>query len=685
MIPNQADATTIDPAVIDLTALAAFTDAGGAMRKLLQVAAVQTVALLLLLAAAIPARLLPGRSPALGALLHDGAAGLVGAALLISLTATLVCLLIARGRRLTLTPSGRSAEAAPAADANRPLKRKRVLRLSRPGSDHRPPVTRAAGWPQAVLILAGMTAAALMLRHFPPLPPDPAAAVPGWSSLAGLMLLPAFLLLVCENLIAAEPPDRLPEAARLAALLRIPAFTLLLLAALAAAAGFGFTTGRWPALLLGSLLMAVAGELALRAVAVWFLPPPPPEAARAAIGSLLAALLQPRALRPAEMARRMRAQLGIDITRSWAVAYVRAALPPVLLGLLALTWGLTGVTRIGMTERGVYERFGAPVAVLRPGLHLLLPWPFGQVRRVEYGVVHAVSVGVEPGGVQPPVDHSTADGPAPRSANRLWDEQPGTDISYLIASRGAGKESFETVSVDIRVLYRIGLDDQSARRALYGLEAPDALVRALSDRLLARYFADRTLPQVLGARREQVAVGLRHALQAQLDERHSGVEVVAVVVESMHPPGGAAEAYRGVQTAQIMASTQRAEETGRAYSSLSVAARDAHQLGDQAQALAAELVGAARSDRSRADADTLAYRDGGRAFLLERYFGDLRAALGTAPLEIIDNRLDQTVAPMIDLRPPGVPGAPDTSGMDANAMPPSQPNGLYMAPPAGGR
>jgi len=110
-----------------------------------------------------------------------------------------------------------------------------------------------------------------------------------------------------------------------------------------------------------------------------------------------------------------------------------------------------------MTERGVYERFGAPVAVLRPGLHLLLPWPFGQIRRVEYGVVHAVPVGAELGGaalggaelggVQPPVDNSTADGPSPLSANRLWDEQPGTDISYLIASRGAGKESFEAVSV----------------------------------------------------------------------------------------------------------------------------------------------------------------------------------------------------------------------------------------------
>jgi regulator of protease activity HflC (stomatin/prohibitin superfamily) len=665
MTPGEAAETIIeaDPGAVDLTLLAAFADAGGAMRTLFQVAAVQFVALLLLLSAAFATWHWPGRSLVLDALVHEGAAGLTGAALLISLTGTLACLLIVLGRQRTLDP-------APAV-----RRRIRILNFtSRAG--RLPPVTRAAGWPQAILILAGMGAAAWMLRGFPPLPPGSTAAVPGRSGLAGLMLLPAFLFLVCERVIAACPPNRLPEAARLAALLRIPAFTLLLLAGLSGAAGFGFSAGRWPAELIGGLLMALAGELALRAVGVWFLPLAAPEAARAAINSLLASLLQPGTLRPAALAQRMRAHLGIDITRSWAATYVRAAAPPVLLGLLVLAWGLTGVTRIGVAERGAYERFGAPAAVLRPGLHLLLPWPFGRVLRTEYGVVHAVSVGAAPDGAVPVIDASTADGPPPPSANRLWDVQPRSDNAYLIASRGAGKESFETVSADIRVLYRIGLDDESARRALYGLVAPDELVRALSDRLLAGFFANRTLDDVLGARREQVAAELRGALQTELDKRRSGVEVVAVVVESMRPPGGAAAAYRSVQAAQIVASTQRAQETGRAYGSLSVAARDAHDMNDQAEALAAELTGSAGADSSRADADTLAYRDGGRAFLLERYFSNLAAALNRAALEIVDNRLGRTDAPMIDLRAAGEP---------SNTTPSPQTDSQWAAPNYVGR
>jgi len=155
---------------------------------------------------------------------------------------------------------------------------------------------------------------------------------------------------------------------------------------------------------------------------------------------------------------------------------------------------------------------------------------------------------------------------------------------------------------------------------------------------------------VLGARREQVADGLRRDLQAELDDRHSGIEVVAVVIESMHPPAGAAPAYRSVQAAEITASASRAEETGRAYGTLSAARRSADRVRDDAAGLAAELVGVAQSERWQSDADSLAWRGGGEAFLLERYFSNLRTALGRAALEIVDDRLGTAGLPVVDLR-----------------------------------
>jgi regulator of protease activity HflC (stomatin/prohibitin superfamily) len=569
--------------------------------------------------------------------------GAVAAAIALSLTATLACLLLAWGRQRSLRPGALSGEV-------------------------RAPVTVIAGWPQALLVLAGAALSAAILARFPPLPIPPEAGMPAWPVFAGLMLVSAFILLVCERVVADVPPQRLPETTRLAALLRLPPAAIFAQIVIVAAAGVGLPVKAWAGMAVDVFLYAVAGELALRTLAVWFLPPPAPEAARAAIGSVLASLLQPGALSPGAMARRMRAQFGIDITRSWAVSYARTAAAPVLLALLLFAWGLSGVARIDLNQRGSYERFGAPVAMLRPGLHLLIPWPFGRVRLVEYGVVHALPVGVTLNGGAVAPDTSSADGPAPTSANRLWDQQRINDTSYIIASQSADRQSFETVSVDITVLYRIGLDDRSAREALYGSVDSSALVRSLAGRELAHFFATRTLPQVLGERNEEIATQLKAAVQTDLDRRQSGLEVVALVVESLHPPSGAAAAYRGVQTEQIVASMQYSQEKGRAQGTLSVAAAQGHDMRDNAEATAAELVSAAAVERWQSTADTAAYQASGRAFLVERYFGDLRAALGKAALEIVDDRLGYPNAPLFDLRPPAaaISNAPPADSQDGS-------------------
>jgi regulator of protease activity HflC (stomatin/prohibitin superfamily) len=650
----ETSSGSLTAAAIPLAALPAFADARGVMRLLRRVAGCQALLLLALVAPTLWPRLHANWAPNLSsnwssvwaAFLRAGTIGALAGALVLSLTGTLACLLLVAGRDRTFRREGLDT------------------------SLERAPATIVAGWPQAILILAGAALAAVILHAWPPLPPAAGATLPNWPVSAALMVVPAFCLMVLERIVSATPPGRLPEVPRLAALLRLPAVVIFAHIAIIVAGGFGLPVGSLAATLVAIFLYVVAAELGVRTLAVWFLPPPVPEAARAAIGSAAAALLQPGALRPGEMARRMRSQFGIDITRSWAVAYARAAAAPVLLVLLLFTWGLSGVTRINLDQRGSYERFGAPVAMLRPGLHVLLPWPFGRVRLVEYGVVHALPIVTAPADGAAPVDSSTADGPAPASANRLWDQQSTNDTSYIIASEIGDRQSFETVSVNMTVLYRIGLDDLSARRALYGTIDSASLVRALAGRELSHFFATRTLLAVLGERNEEIATQLRGALQADLDGAESGLQVVALVVESMHPPSGAATAYRGVQTEQIVASMRYSQEEGRAQSTLSVAAAQAHDMRDNAEAAAAELVSSASVERWQSSADTLAFRNSGSAFLVERYFANLSAALSKASLEIMDSRLGASTTPILDLRPAATaattpaPGAPPTDSQD---------------------
>jgi regulator of protease activity HflC (stomatin/prohibitin superfamily) len=483
-------------------------------------------------------------------------------------------------------------------------------------------VGRAARVPQAVAVpLLALPAAALAwaLR-----PAADFAALPHLGFAAGAAAVAvAFLLLVSERSLAAMPDETLPEAPALRSL----AFL---------ATGVTF------------LLVATGVEMSARALAKLFLPPPAAELARAAGGSLIARLVSAGAAVRGGLGAPLRQHLGIDFSRSWALAYVRAASLPMVCALLLLAWALSGAVLVGIDGRAVYERFGAPVRVLGPGLHVGLPWPLGTARPMEFGTVHDIGLAAGSAGI---IERAAAEDAAPPSADRLWDQPHPGEVTLLIASAANGQQSFQSVSADLRILYRVGLTDADAMRAAYASADPEGFVRASAGRVVAGFFADRTLDEVLSGDRQAMADTLCARLQAALDAAGSGLQAVAVVIEAIHPPAGAADAYHNVRAAEIAAQTSIAVERGAAATIHAQSVQYAFAQSANAQAAAEETVAGARTLKLRFAADRDAAQVGGRSFLLERYFGALSAALGHAPKTIIDHRLNWPEAPVLDLRP----------------------------------
>ncbi len=259
----------------------------------------------------------------------------------------------------------------------------------------------------------------------------------------------------------------------------------------------------------------------------------------------------------------------------------------------------------------------------------------------------------------------------PVEADRLWDQPHPGELTLLVAStaargvedaNGAGTERqlFQSVAADIRVLYRIGLDDRSAIRATTGVLDPARLLRADADQVVGGVFAGSTLAQVLGADRERMAAALRDRLQRLLDRQQVGLEAVALVIEAIHPPAGAAEAYHAVRAAEISADASIYAERGRAATVMAQTRQYAFGQAAAAAARAAETAGEARSLLTRFSADADAHRRNGPSFLLERRLADLAATLGRTPTTILDARLDAPGATTLDLRP--MPGAAPTTG-----------------------
>ena len=116
-------------------------------------------------------------------------------------------------------------------------------------------------------------------------------------------------------------------------------------------------------------------------------------------------------------------------------------------------------------------------------------------------------------------------------------------------------------------------------------------------------------------------------LQHDLDRPAPGIDIAAVVIEAIHPPAGAAEAYHAVQAAQVAANASIPPERGRALAMrASAAAQYATDLVTKAQGEAAETVAAASAAIISFAADEAGSRTG-PAFLLERYFDDARESL----------------------------------------------------------
>ncbi len=501
-------------------------------------------------------------------------------------------------------------------------------------------LAHAGGWRQLLAVGDFLVVAAASAWYCWPF----AGGIHAELALGVAALVLAFPALVVERHLALSDPRELPDAPSLASVMRLPVAACVLGGLGAILHGDGIHQGLWLERAALVALVATVAELLIRLAALWFLPPPPPELAGSFADSALARLL------PWAGARRtaqdtLRHRFNIDLSQSWAIQFVRRTLGGVLIALAAACWLLTGITTLAIDERGVYERLGRPLSVLAPGLHLHLPWPFGAVRRVELGVIHDLSLGDEGAAALPRVG---ADAATPADYDRLWEVKHPNESTYLVPTGAAP----QLVDGDIRVLYRVGLDDVHAQDAAYRVDNPDQLVHALAWRLLMRRFGVHTLDQALGEDRGALSAELTASLQRELDARLSGLEVTAVVVDAIHPPAGAAVAYQSVQASQIAAATDVAAARSDAVIARAQADTDAVDLHASAQAEAAITLSDAHIERNRFEADQASFVAYGDTIKFETWLRKLASSLPKGRLVVVDHRLRIQDGVFIDLRPP---------------------------------
>lgn len=220
---------------------------------------------------------------------------------------------------------------------------------------------------------------------------------------------------------------------------------------------------------------------------------------------------------------------GISMRSLWSIQMIKQALPCAVLGIVLLLWGSTGVSLVNSDQEGAHYRFGKlQDETLSPGIHFTLPWPFDRVEVYNTQTVGQITVGYV----------------AEESADNYWTEAHGGEEYRLLLGNGN-----ELVSINLRVMYRIG----DLRAYLTSTASPELLMSAASYEIVTARTITSDLDTMLSTDRAVFADSFREELMTYMNRYNTGLCVVDVVLESIHPPVEVADAYQALISAEIEA------------------------------------------------------------------------------------------------------------------------------------
>lgn len=229
--------------------------------------------------------------------------------------------------------------------------------------------------------------------------------------------------------------------------------------------------------------------------------------------------------------------------------------------VLLVAWGFTGVYRVGPDEQGVVLRFGKYVEDTGPGLHYHLPSPIESALTPKVTRVNRVEVGFQSSG---DFGRSSALRNLPEESLMLTGDENIVDINFT-------------------VLWQIS----HAGKFLFNIQRPENTVKAVAESVMREVVGRSKIDDVLTEGRNEVERQTLDLMQKTLDEYQAGIVVTQVKLAKADPPGAVIDAFRDVQAARA----------------------DEERLVNEAQAYANDILPRARGEAERILQEAAGYKD----------------------------------------------------------------------------
>ncbi len=309
---------------------------------------------------------------------------------------------------------------------------------------------------------------------------------------------------------------------------------------------------------------------------------------------------------------------GISMRSLWSVKYIRQIGPIVVLISAFFLWISTCVVQVESYQQAAVYRLGhLQEEFLEPGLHFVFPYPFDKVEVYDTGVIQKTTIGYR----------------SEESGDNIWTSAHGEEEYKLLLGSGD-----ELVSINLRLEYQI----RDLKAYLTKATAPEEVMKALAYELVTDETISTNLDALLSTDRKEFANTLKTQLTKQLDSQGIGIEIVSVVLESIHPPVEIASVYQELISAEITYDKNLLYAQGGAIKRIYEAEKTSNTLIQKAEAEKAKKVAEAKASVTAFLASAEAYKKDQSSYRYYKYLAAVREAYGKANLVILGEGIDQS-------------------------------------------
>jgi len=249
--------------------------------------------------------------------------------------------------------------------------------------------------------------------------------------------------------------------------------------------------------------------------------------------------------------------------------------------IIIFIWVLSGIYIVHPNEEGIVRRWGKYRVSTYPGMHYHIPWPVERVNKIAVAKIEKMEVGYRTIRKGPPAVYE----PIEQEALMLTGDMNIVDLWFIVQ-------------------YRI----KDAKNYLFNIKDPKQMIKDAAEASMRQVIGDRGVDEALTIGKEEIQDSTAKKLQEILDLYESGIHIVTVKLQDVHPPGEVKEAFEGVASARERKEQLINEALGKYNQEIPRAKGEAEKTIKQAEAYAIERTKHAEGEVDRFLARLREYR-----------------------------------------------------------------------------